>query len=901
MGESKSSQPKKLVEDLVENSTIDPQESIVSEDNDYPPMLSPHSSEDPQDVVKETPVRAIRGKRKSPRKSIEQELSIEDNVQDSVPVQHKKERNVRRSSPRGFKLDEDHLECVKDRAIIAPPSIRLPNISLTSPVLASPKTSIFGQEPFSSNMDPSEIRSPFQSKSVHNISREESSIGLLTASNIFEPKFGSDKNLVSFADLAMKSKEQKQDPIMKPKGRPGRPKKVGRKKIAARVSVEQSSIEDTPNLLALQAAKEAEEEREKEEKERDEKERIQKENDREEKERQQKEKDVVEDVKNQINIEKEIQPEQTTEMLSEGKKGEETMDVDEEKKDDESRPTRSRLHIETIGLSSSTLDLELHALRNLVFKEILETEPENLSLHEVDKSEGDQDKEPVKDEAMVEEFTQDADKGKESSSDDDDDYLPSRERFIRLGDRIISGSQGFACAMWHERKRLRLQKRKELQALLESTSVEKRAKYKPKRCDFSLALLCSSNLYNNILVESEKTLQQLKETQYLIKHCSNLASRKQRLYSITSKKELKVSLKRLRHHKYSSRKEDDLRIVLTKRKPIQTAEDDEDIITPDNENNHLLEEPVTNEIIGADTSQSENINIKASDFRMKKNQRKTPPAKRLKVAKVTWGSVATPEENVVKKKRGRKPKIKPEVEKPKGKRGRKPKVTPSIELKEENESSSCDNITKAKRPRKGRPKKLTNEDVVKRQQLDIQVVKEEKPNDRINISQLDNCDAQNNHPLSVVPPENVLESEKNKDNIFDFDEEDNKSPMEGSSSTSYKDMNPESGTLESKKSDESVPIKKKKIKRCEFIDGSGDETQVPLKITFKRQSPEGTSSGKVRKSIKLRVKTQTTRDNGLKIQIKQPKTDNPLKFKVKAGSKENKKKKLRIKNLISNP
>merc|ERR1712241_829856 len=297
----------------------------------------------------------------------------------------------------------------------------------------------------------------------------------------------------------------------------------------------------------------------------------------------------------------------------------------------------------------------------------------------------------------------------------------------------------------------------------------------------------------------------------------------------------------------------------------------------DYENNHLLEEPDTDKIIGADTSQPENIDTKAFDFRLKKNQRKTPPAKRMKVAKVTWGSVATPEENVVKKKRGR-----------------KPKVTPTIEVKEENESSSCDhgksddtdNVTKAKRPRKGRPKKLTNEDVVKRQQLDIQVVKEEKPNERIDISLLDKCDAQNNHPLSVVAPENVLESEKNKDNIFDFDEEDNKSSIEGSSSTSYKDMNPESGTLESKKSDGTVPIKKKKIKRCEFIDGSGDETQVPLKITFKRQSPEGTSCGKVRKSIKLRVKTQTTRDNGLKIQIKQPKTDNPLKFKVKAGSKE---------------
>merc|ERR1719225_1736168 len=111
-----------------------------------------------------------------------------------------------------------------------------------------------------------------------NESSKESGVNIMSGVSTFEPKFGADKDLVTFADLAMKSKEQKTNQLSpKPRGRPGRPKKVGRKKISARISVEQSNIEDTPNLLALQAAKEAEEEREKEEKERDEKERIQKE------------------------------------------------------------------------------------------------------------------------------------------------------------------------------------------------------------------------------------------------------------------------------------------------------------------------------------------------------------------------------------------------------------------------------------------------------------------------------------------------------------------------------------------------------------------------------------------------------------------------------------------------
>merc|ERR1711971_944954 len=121
------------------------------------------------------------------------------------------------------------------------------------------------------------IDSPFQPKTVP--PKDEPSLGLASPT-LFEPKFGSDKNLVTFADLAMKSKEQKHDSIVKPKRKPGRPKKVGgRKKVSARVSVEQSisSIEDTPTLVALQAAKEEAEKEELEKQEREKEDREQEE------------------------------------------------------------------------------------------------------------------------------------------------------------------------------------------------------------------------------------------------------------------------------------------------------------------------------------------------------------------------------------------------------------------------------------------------------------------------------------------------------------------------------------------------------------------------------------------------------------------------------------------------
>ena len=118
------------------------------------------------------------------------------------------------------------------------------------------------------------------------------------------------------------------------------------------------------------------------------------------------------------------------------------------------------------------------------------------------------------------------------------------ERFANLGERIISCSKSFATAIWHERKRLRLSKRKELTAILEKVAPEKRAKYRPKRHDYSLALLCSTNLYNNILLESKRTLQELQDVHFLVTHCSRLVSQKTSLFTGTlSKRGLKLTLK----------------------------------------------------------------------------------------------------------------------------------------------------------------------------------------------------------------------------------------------------------------------------------------------------------------------------------------------------------------------
>ena len=873
--------PSKTTEELSRNSPSPPPPILEKHE-----IVSPDIQRSPSDPEDKSPTR---GRRKAARTSFEHE-SEEEKDFEMLPSDAKKKKEraaVRRSSrsPRGPMSDDnfDH-ESARERALIAPPSIKIPNISLPTSVLGSAPTKIFGQEPFSNTID-----SPFQPKAVAQ-KDEPTSMGIISPT-MFEPQFGSDKNLVTFADLAMKSKEQKHDSIVKPKGKPGRPKKVGsRKKVSARVSVEQSvsSIEDTPTLVALQAAKE---EAEREEKEKEEREKEEREREEREAEMEKAREIVAEEKTNteegQIMEDKELTKKLDVPIQEEIALDEAVM-AEEDKQNEASRPTRSNIKVERIGISSSTLDVELHALRNLVFKEILETEPENISVNEDEdvavgpaQEENTQDV-IIKPEAREQDVPAETVKEEE---DDDNELLSPIERFENIGERIISCSKRFATAIWHERKRLRLQKRKELKAILEKIVPEKRAKFRPKRHDYSLAFLCSTNLYNNILLESERTLQELKDVHFLVTHCSGLISHKTSLFTGTpSKRGLKLTLKRLQHHKFSSRAGDNLKLILSKEKPV--VDEPEPFDHEEDENFNVKETESQTEVIPTELT----------------TQRKSPPAKKLKVSKAAGLPQLEPfvGPQPAPKKRGRKPKPKTEGEEKKvpKKRGRKPKAiavaTPGTSVATLKSEKDAGEDAKIKKPRKGRPKKLNSGDVSTSQQLNIQVDSQEQPDS--NAIKLDKCDQENN-PVDKNPVKLSSEAEKAKDNIFEFEDDETKVPAEGSSGTSYKDM--DTSESEGKKDDDSVPVKRKKIKRCAFYDGSGDEHQVPLKITFKRQSPEGNDGGKGRKSIKLRVKTQTTRDNGLKIQIKQPKTDNPLKFKVKAGSKEAKRKRLKIKPLSS--
>ena len=832
-------------------------------------------------------------------------------------------RTVRRSSrsPRGKRIDleEEAMSSeslMKEKAILAPPSIKLSSISF----LAAPQFPSQDQSyplGLSDNAkDPAEVKSPFQSKNIPLLAREEPAINLMSVPSSFEPKFGADKDLVTFADLAMKSKEQATNELSaKPRGRPGRPKKVGRKKVSARISVEQSNIEDTPSLKAMQAAKEKDEIEEAEKKEAEEV--------------------KTEQIKSQKMDDVKVDPDSDEEKVKSviGVDESEPSSQDEAgKKDEESRPTRSKLHVDTIGLSSSTLDLELHALRNLVFKEILESTPEEISPPlEIDEDDTTEDAGVMDHQEKSEEVEKpkvDLDipppilsREPQDFEDESFEEIPDDERFTMIGEKFVEISKQFATAIWHERKRLRLRKRKELTAILDKISVERRAKYKPKRHDFSLQLLCSNNLYNNILVDAENILKEMKAVQFLARHCSGLITRKKQLFVTRKLNNSKIALKRLNHNRYSARQNGDMKIVLSQfKEKLEQPEyifKDEDLISNPDEFVSLMSP--------AKKSPTD-LKIKASDFRSRGKLKKVSTPKKFKVNKVTWGPVPlkekkkktspvkpkndgssqSPTEVKIPKKRGRKPKKKPEtldaagdplpeVPKVKAKRGRKPKkLLEQLALarleSERRESQTISEVAQirtsptdpsqknVKRPRKGRPRKLTEEDLAKRQKLDIQAsFKEEKHSGEISAAK----------HVEINETLKCKNQEMRKEDIFDFDEDDDE--------IKNKTLYPSEPESSSKFSDDFTPSKKRKIKRCEFLDGSGDEHQVPLKITFQRQSPEGESAGKGRKSIKLRVKTQTTRDNGLKIQIKQPKTDNPLKFRVKAGSKDNKKRRARVK------
>ena len=562
---------------------------------------------------------------KSPKPEAENSRAKPEDEEDSLEEEERSERTVRRSSrsPRGRKVEaEDEIasseSLVREKAILAAPSMKLSNIPfLSKPQFPSQEPS-YSLSLTESSKESGEVKSPFASKHIPILQREETGINMMSGASTFEPKFGADKDLVTFADLAMKSKEQKTNQLSpKPRGRPGRPKKVGRKKISARISVEQSNIEDTPSLKAMQAAKEIEEA-----------EKI----DLDEAEVDpEKPKNLLGDIKVDSDVD-----DQKTHNPSTTEETEASSQDEANRKEEESRPTRSKLHVDTIGLSSSTLDLELHALRNLVFKEILESTPEEISLPTEDQEEEEEMEGSTENIADVKTEEQPSntpapDNQLEDKADLSFEEISDHERFNIIGEKFIEMSKQFATAIWHERKRLRLRKRKELIGILDKVPVERRGKFKPKRHDFSLQLLCSNNLYNNILVDAENILSEMKSVHFLAGHCSGFVSRKKQMFTKSKLHESKISLKRLKRNKYSAKQNGEMKILLSQIREEQpeVAFDDDDLISnPDEFVSMMSPDPVKTD-----------LNIKASDFRSRGKQKKVPtPPKKFKVNKVTWGS-----------------------------------------------------------------------------------------------------------------------------------------------------------------------------------------------------------------------------------------------------------------------
>ena len=804
-----------------------------------------------------------------------------------------------------------------------------------------------------------------------------------------EAKFGGNTDLVTFADLALKSKKQTgQGFPTKTTLQTKKAKKIERKKISARVSLEQSNIEDTKALIALRAARE-EEEDEEESKAVEKSEGTQQTYTKE---------DAVETKEDQLDDPEEQTDARVVAALAEVNKAGE----------DESRATRSRLHVDTIGLTSSTLDLELHALRSLVFNDILGEGVEEFKTDSV-RTEAEVEKAELEELAMTKEdptVTQEVSKvidiqAEETSEDEDDGDLPLEvrskgERFHAIRRNLPKVAGAFASKIWHERKRLRLKRSKELSLLREQQPEEKRSSFKPVRQEFSLELLCGNNQFDNILIEACQILKEIQLQATLVKENALFMSPKYQ-FSSSAPKGLKLAIKRTTIESpdgmFDLIQNKDNRLVLRRSKPSKNKGGCKALALnlSQAEKKEHVQDDVQPEVDERGDASPRSIlkGISQYDKEVEEKKEKVKPVKKLasaakkfKPTKVTWGAAPPPHEKKKKKKLKKdadpivpdigekteeketveaKPEVRvkrkytkrtptegtgasqEEVPRTKRKYTKRAKVdeeeksdfppmhpitpgsTVALAVEGSTESSSVSTISQpdvrvkrkytkrkkpdtdseggdlpmmpkkrgrpklvksvkpvpeevskdpeqpedaeATRPGKGRPKKLPEEDDTKCGQLDIQLIAESK------LSQpalsLSNKPGEEGTEQCKEWSTEVLENVSK--GVFDF--EDN-----NDGTASYAAQTILSQNKKTEGEDSAL-----KIKRLETSSNSGDEQQVPLKITFKRpkQTEEEISSNVPRKSIKLRVKTQTTRDHGLKIQIRQPKTDNPLKFKVK--------------------
>ena len=622
------------------------------------------------------------------------------------------------------------------------------------------------------------------------------------------PNFGMNKDFVTFADLALQSKcevERLQKEYEK------QPLVHIRKKVSARLSVEQSNIEDTPSLLASETTKLEDEQTED----------I---NIGENHKVVQEELEILEilEVSEKVLEKEDIEEPKVAEVSDDDE--EISDDLPESLKillgeacasrDDESRPTRSKLHVDTIGLHSSTLDLELHALRNLVFNEILKEKYDNGESNLEVEEENIKDIKPV--DGMLEKGLETVEDSKQlvnvvPLTEYEEEKINKVDRFISLGKSFRGTIRVLQSQIWHQRKRLRIEKSSEYRKMLANVPKEKQKNFKPKRYDYSLEILCKNNLYDNIIYNMNEMMERhivLTERYMRKKPFDPLVLPR---YSIVQKDESKLVLTRKTKSHYSCTVDDvDLKLNFKK------------VLAP----KPIFDAPTEKTIVGM---KEEEVQISPMLPPPKKRGRKPKALAVIKddllkekdnilKEKITSECVdSKAAENHQKKLSTKESDLKPVNA---AKRGRKPKNT----------NSSQEPLKKMRK--KGRPKKVIAGEV----NLEVNTESLKSTTERSSV--------EDEGILNLIAPKKRGRKRK-------LDVENLK--------------------------------KKILIKKCKIsgnLSSEGEE-QVPLKITFKR--PAKKEDGSRSEAIKLRVKTQTTSDHGFNIQIQQPKTDNPVKFKLKTS------------------
>ena len=676
---------------------------------------------------------------------------------------------------------------------------------------------------------------------------------------------------------------KKQPPVVvQEKARP-----LTRKKVSTRLSIEQSIIEDTPSLIALQATNEA---------------------------------SVPSPTPSQQTSEPSASQETVSieitpvilEPVPEAKETEScdtvSLEDDEENvelpeslklllgesniasyKDSEgrSKPTRSKVQVDTIGLTSSTLDLELHALRKLVFGEILHDKYESASTETqkkkasesvivTEKADITEEKKivtEVKSNESVEEILGES----EAECEDPVPRKTSRvSKFIRLTKEMNKLIPSFASKLWHHRKRLRQKKAAEFRNLRDKQPSEKQHKFKPKRYDYSINILCRNNLYDNALVTANLLLKNHEDIyeKFLIKR--PFFPPRYRKYKVEKgSNDTTLKLKKKQKSLFQCFTEaQDLKLKLTRQLSVTTTEKTENL----EKKNDSVVVPAKKDVPPAESPVTTG----------KLRGRGRPPKHSTPIAKTPTSAPVTPPTPVSS---AAQPKDEPKsVTTPATSVENKPKLMIKTPTMINMESILLKNVDgDDKMPSNVDKTAPTTDPVTKTKEGpdNIQEI-ENKSFDSNDMSKEDSAPKRRGRPKknkSEVLEINQLEvTKERKEEVFDFISEETSILKQDSEDLTLRKRGRKRKILNVKHSKE---WKDKKCRLSGEISSEGEE-QVPLKITFKR--PVSSDDGSGNKSIKLRVKTQTKSDHSFNIQIKQPKTDNPVKFVVKPTGELRKKK-----------